>query len=378
MKNYKPLTIPAIILCSIASTVFADGFHPHPKIKVEAPKVKIETPTITVKVPEVEVVRIEADVPGDLTKAKENIDSTLTKAKKDTDATLTKAKKDTDRALEETKRNLVTEWNYFWGTACGVDSEIKAIERKYDQGEISATERENALKKLGKGGDGQCGGGIGVNSEGEFVALDKDGNPSEVPDPESDLGKDISYYITEPTWHDGSTKFVESDEFFKSVEEYKAKTIWPGQAISFEIHPPNTSGKIRNDVPGGFGHFGAPRGNRKHAGVDFASAVGSEVIAPVSGTIARFTPVYGDPLKNHHLVGIVIKNDVNPNYETKVFYVKPDKNLKVGDYVEGGTSRLGKTQNLDFIHDTRLTPHIHVEIKGPHGHTVPVTKKTDY
>ncbi len=65
MKKYVSLAIPAIILCSIASNVYAHGFHPHPKIKVDP-----------IKIPKVEIIRIEADVKGDVKNPGRIVDNT--------------------------------------------------------------------------------------------------------------------------------------------------------------------------------------------------------------------------------------------------------------------------------------------------------------
>ena len=48
---------------------------------------------------------------------------------------------------------------------------------------------------------------------------------------------------------------------------------------------------IRNDSKG-LGHHGAPRGHRKHNGVDLMCDPGQDILMPVDGFIARMSMPY--------------------------------------------------------------------------------------
>ena len=71
----------------------------------------------------------------------------------------------------------------------------------------------------------------------------------------------------------------------------------------------NPTGKgIRNDKKG-LGHHGAPRGHRKHDGVDFEcskqfdiwSHLGQDILMPVDGIIVRESLPYKDDLDWSHI-----------------------------------------------------------------------------
>ena len=51
---------------------------------------------------------------------------------------------------------------------------------------------------------------------------------------------------------------------------------------------------VRTSDRWGLGCFGAPRGNRKHPGLDLETIVGQLIKSPVTGTIIRYKKPYGD------------------------------------------------------------------------------------
>lgn len=124
------------------------------------------------------------DLDRELTKAKENIDRDLTDMKNDADETLTIAKQDFSRELDEAIINTKTEYHYFFGTICGTTSERKALQRKYDQREISKSDYKRQREEIGDGPS--CFLGISIsedeNGEPKMLLIDKDGQVAQVPD----------------------------------------------------------------------------------------------------------------------------------------------------------------------------------------------------
>lgn len=118
------------------------------------------------------------------------------------------------------------------------------------------------------------------------------------------------------------------------------------------VNPINSG--IRND-PGGSGYHGAPRGTRRHNGVDFACNRGENVLMPVSGTIVRESLPYKDDLKWR---GVHIVND---RIEIKVWYLEPRVGI-IGNTYEAGkvigvAQDIGEKKGYDNV-----TPHIHLRI----------------
>ena len=115
---------------------------------------------------------------------------------------------------------------------------------------------------------------------------------------------------------------------------------------------------IRNDS-GGLGHHGAPRGYRKHNGVDFIAiynfqaSEGQDILMPVDGVIVRTSLPSKDDLKWR---GVHI---VNPRIEIKMWYFLPDENL-FGKKIKAGDV-IGKAQNIGEKYED-VTPHIHLRI----------------
>lgn len=113
----------------------------------------------------------------------------------------------------------------------------------------------------------------------------------------------------------------------------------------------NPTGKgIRNDSKG-LGHHGAPRGHRKHDGVDLMCTPGQDILMPVAGIIARVSMPYKD---DERWLGALI---VNPRIEIKMWYFVP--NL-LGMELKAG-SVIGTAQNIGEKYEG-VTPHIHLRI----------------
>jgi len=115
---------------------------------------------------------------------------------------------------------------------------------------------------------------------------------------------------------------------------------------------PTEKYSIRNDS-GGKGYFGASRGKRKHTGIDLASKVGSQIYAPISGTLKKSKAKSSSKLSGLKIIG----NGEHKGYIAYLFYVKPNgaligKNVKVGD-------RIAVQQDLSLDYSESVTDHVH-------------------
>lgn len=365
-----------------------------PKIKIKIPKVKIKTPKLKIKIPEVKIAHVEADIEGDIKKpgkivgnamgdAKDVLDggakaitdaaSTLDQGAKDIkselDGSLTELKSNVDREAEDVWRNIVTEFNYFFATVCGENSERKKLSRKFDQGEISATEYEKRKKDLPP--EEECGAAAQYSTNDGLTLADSQGNPSEKPIEE--LPEVIKYQ--EATLDGGDHTYASITAFMKAAVEYRDRPIWPGEPLDFEIFPPVDGASVRQQDTWGHGAYGSSRGKfRKHRGVDFAVPAGSYISSPVTGEIDRITAVYNDPTLNGPLQAIVVKNFDTPDHEAKILYVKPAVGIYPGAKVTAGVTVLGESQTLQ-LHYPGITEHIHIQIKNSDGDMVPVSRR---
>lgn len=117
----------------------------------------------------------------------------------------------------------------------------------------------------------------------------------------------------------------------------------------------NPTGKgMRNDSAGS-GAFGAPRGSRKHRGIDLLCEPGQEVLAPLDGIFQRLAFPYSD---TQEYSGILL---LSQPYEVKLFYLLPFSNL-VGAWVSAGTP-IGTAQDVTERYPGQgMLPHIHVQV----------------
>lgn len=116
--------------------------------------------------------------------------------------------------------------------------------------------------------------------------------------------------------------------------------------------------EIRGSDKHGSGYYGAPRGKRKHKGIDLVCVGGTLILSPVDGVITRTDGiVYSDPKKlKYRYVEITDSEAVHCRF----FYVKQldiDLGLKVkrGDVI-------GAAQGVEFLYEG-ITPHIHFEAR---------------
>ena len=111
----------------------------------------------------------------------------------------------------------------------------------------------------------------------------------------------------------------------------------------------------------GQGHYGAPRGDRTHVGIDYACWPDSQILAASAGTVSKVGYPY-DPNdeKKGHLRYVEVTSPLG--YKVRYFYIHPE--VAVGDMVCTG-DLIGTSQDLRPIYKG-ITPHVHVEVKQ-HG-----------
>ncbi len=115
---------------------------------------------------------------------------------------------------------------------------------------------------------------------------------------------------------------------------------------------------VRGQDCQGSGGFGAPRGKRKHMGVDIACYKYSQVMSVCAGTVTKIGFPYhpNDPQRGH--LRYVQVTD-NGNLDHRYFYISPT--VVVGQEISKGDV-LGVTQGLTEIYKG-ITDHFHYELK---------------
>ena len=110
----------------------------------------------------------------------------------------------------------------------------------------------------------------------------------------------------------------------------------------------------------GSGEYGAPRGSRKHKGIDYACCVDSRVFSPVVGLVSKLGYAYEDDLAFRY-----VQVTTEDGYNVRVFYIDPT--IPIGHRVNKN-SLIGTSQDLqvrypkDQDHKTAITNHVHVEV----------------
>ena len=105
----------------------------------------------------------------------------------------------------------------------------------------------------------------------------------------------------------------------------------------------------------GSGELGAPRGNRKHNGIDYACAPDTIVCSLTDGHVTKLGYPYGDDLSYRYVEVTDFRG-----YQHRYFYVQPS--VEVGERVERG-DMVGKAQDIQERYDTNMKNHVHYEIK---------------
>jgi murein DD-endopeptidase MepM/ murein hydrolase activator NlpD len=119
--------------------------------------------------------------------------------------------------------------------------------------------------------------------------------------------------------------------------------------------PPVLPARMRNDAMG-LGHFGAPRGDRTHKGLDIIAAPGATVRAPLAGVVKRIGYVYAG---NFDFQFVEIEGD-NGDL-ARVMYVTPLPGI-VRRAVNRGDA-IGTAQPIAAHHGGGMINHVHLELK---------------
>jgi len=109
---------------------------------------------------------------------------------------------------------------------------------------------------------------------------------------------------------------------------------------------------IRSDAAGD-GHYGAPRGNRKHNGTDYLCDPGQHIVAPIAGIFTRIAYPYPDKTYS----GLVIEGK---HLTVKMFYFDPLPDFIMLEIFQGQV--IGVAQDISKRYGGLMLPHIHLEI----------------
>lgn len=110
--------------------------------------------------------------------------------------------------------------------------------------------------------------------------------------------------------------------------------------------------KLRGLDQYGDGSFGAPRGERKHMGIDVSGIPGQDIYAPEDLEFKRYTTPYRN---DAHYTGGLYRHKEG---FMKLFYMQP-KTMK--KYFKKG-EKIGTFQNISAKYGSDMTNHIHVEM----------------
>lgn len=120
---------------------------------------------------------------------------------------------------------------------------------------------------------------------------------------------------------------------------------------------------VRGTDRWGAGAFMAPRGRRRHSGMDFAAAPGSKILAVRPGRVSKIGHVYADDLRYRY-----VEVTDGTGYRARYFYTVPDERIEVGTSVAAGQI-LGSLQSLQSRY-RGITEHLHFEVRDPVGKPV--------
>ena len=113
---------------------------------------------------------------------------------------------------------------------------------------------------------------------------------------------------------------------------------------------------IRHSDKWGSGHFGAPRGDRRHRGVDFiVSPIGQIIVAPCAGDVVRYKRPYANPINGTLFNGLLIRAS---DFEYTLFYLEPLIEV-IRTRVEEGQI-IGHAQDISLKYP-QMIAHIHMQ-----------------
>jgi len=114
----------------------------------------------------------------------------------------------------------------------------------------------------------------------------------------------------------------------------------------------------------GQGCYGAPRGSRRHKGIDFSCYPGSEICAEKYGRVSKIGYPYDDDDDNDGKPDFTYVEIRDPmGNKGRYFYVKPS--VAIGDMVQSGQV-IGTSQELGKKYPD-ITEHMHFEVKDING-----------
>lgn len=124
------------------------------------------------------------------------------------------------------------------------------------------------------------------------------------------------------------------------------------------IKNPVLNGTVRKNDKWGKGYYGAPRGNRKHNGIDIVAPLGKEVTSPLEAKVVRISYPYASDMS---FTGLLLHGIGSyKGFEIKIFYIKPVPNI-VGKTVHFN-QKIGVAQSLSTKYPG-ITNHVHLEVK---------------
>ena len=104
----------------------------------------------------------------------------------------------------------------------------------------------------------------------------------------------------------------------------------------------------------GSGHFGAPRGNHTHNGIDYQCPAGRSVLSPCDGEVTKLGYPYGDDLSFRY-----IQITDSKGFDHRIFYVSPGQEM--GAKIKEGQV-IGISQDLTKRYP-EITEHLHYEVR---------------
>ena len=120
-----------------------------------------------------------------------------------------------------------------------------------------------------------------------------------------------------------------------------------------------TGGGIRNDAKGD-GRFGAPRGSRKHFGIDLEASSGQDVVSPIDGTAVNYTGA----TSGYPMVDIIPYDTSLGIDKIRLLYVDAPSGVSAwNSYSVSEGQSIGSAANLQSLgYSSGVTPHVHVQV----------------
>jgi len=131
--------------------------------------------------------------------------------------------------------------------------------------------------------------------------------------------------------------------------------------MRIKIWSPLPHGIRVSDAWGG-GSFGDPRGDRKHAGIDYLAAPGESVHSPCDGSVRRLGRCYVDD-DRYRLVELSASDTYGDLVYVRLLYVDPivhpDETVYIGDCL-GYAQDVAAKYSTD---DKKMLNHVHMDVR---------------